>query len=1270
MRFHSDGPSIPNELLDARDNGEVVFFCGAGVSIPAGLPSFSDLAKGVLTDLGVPDDASSHRILKRALAEPDAELRPPMDQVLGLLQRDYGAAQVERAVSRRLRTPKQANLSCHEIILRLSTDISGNPRLVTTNFDLLFERARRSTKYFEPPALPNLSQVQSLDGIVYLHGRLNGRLSATETVRGLILGSPDFGRAYLADGWATQFVRELLARYTVVLLGYSADDPPVRYLLEGLRSRSTSKSQTIYAFAEGLAGEAYARWWDRGVKAITYPKSAGHSALWNSLQAWADRADDPIAWSKSVVDLARRSPRALAPHQRGQVAALVQSPGGAKGFAEADPPPPAEWLCVFDAEVRYAKVQPVELTNEAEPFDPLTVYGLDDDPLRRDDGSWENRPAGIDLLSPLSAEERGPNYTRLGGVFARRSDPLPPRLNHLARWIARIASDPAAVWWAAGKGGLHHSLQDLIEHQINRGDVGAPVVRKLWRLLFEGFEGAFEPHGLDRYDLERLVKRDGWTKGHLREFDRVVRPRLHAQGPSRYASLPPEVSVELAKLSDIARVEVRFLEQRQPQIAIPDAILPAIVGAIRKGLEHAASLLADLDTKWWRTPTLHPEDKPGERYLSKADAYFIWFVTLYDQLCRSDIRLARRELSAWPENEPFFFDKLRIWEWMKPEIVTPSDAMMGLLALSADAFWSQYSQRELLWTLRARWGEWPQDERQAIEDKIIEGPEQWDQESREDYSRRRGAASAVRLGWLQSNGCILSERTNQELQRLRAADPRWQQSWDQHADESMEGRSGWVRLETDPSQIVDTPISEVVERARQYTSRRSDEFIEYGPFQGLVQTKPVRALAALSYEARRGRFPTEFWRTILSDWPQSASSRAGCVLAQRIARLPRPLLIDLRYYAPAWLKTHLSQIADNKACVIWHVWDSILDALIEAGPEATTSSIGDVTIGGVKQKRSRRTYDHAINSPVGHLTECLLNFVAKIRLGESAGLPDLVMTRLERAMTVAGEGGDHAVAILCRNLNRLYWLDPDWTIHHLTPRFELNHEQAEPAWNGFLWNNHLPAPALFKRIKPAFLRAFARLADWQWDEAPLRRLSEFLVVAVVESKRKSLYLTSTEARVALQSSDDRARAAALWQLHSVIQKEGGWKQIGRPFLERVWPKEARYQTGETSQTLTEIAMNAGDSFPQCAQIILPFLRATERADRLILDVGRTGKDEDNPLAERFPRETIDLLDALVADQPRSIPYGLGEILERTATADATLRQDLRWRRLNDLLTAI
>lgn len=42
MQFLKNGPDIPERLLQAHEDGQVVFFCGAGVSYPARLPGFDN----------------------------------------------------------------------------------------------------------------------------------------------------------------------------------------------------------------------------------------------------------------------------------------------------------------------------------------------------------------------------------------------------------------------------------------------------------------------------------------------------------------------------------------------------------------------------------------------------------------------------------------------------------------------------------------------------------------------------------------------------------------------------------------------------------------------------------------------------------------------------------------------------------------------------------------------------------------------------------------------------------------------------------------------------------------------------------------------------------------------------------------------------------------------------------------------------------------------------------------------------------------------------
>jgi NAD-dependent SIR2 family protein deacetylase len=49
--FTTDGPEIPIEVLQALEDGELVFFCGAGVSKPAGLPLFGELVSAIYRHL-------------------------------------------------------------------------------------------------------------------------------------------------------------------------------------------------------------------------------------------------------------------------------------------------------------------------------------------------------------------------------------------------------------------------------------------------------------------------------------------------------------------------------------------------------------------------------------------------------------------------------------------------------------------------------------------------------------------------------------------------------------------------------------------------------------------------------------------------------------------------------------------------------------------------------------------------------------------------------------------------------------------------------------------------------------------------------------------------------------------------------------------------------------------------------------------------------------------------------------------------------------------
>ena len=66
MRFLANGPSIPDDLLIARDAGDVIFFCGAGVSRHrAGLPDFLKLGGDVIDLLGAGQKSLARKLFRR-----------------------------------------------------------------------------------------------------------------------------------------------------------------------------------------------------------------------------------------------------------------------------------------------------------------------------------------------------------------------------------------------------------------------------------------------------------------------------------------------------------------------------------------------------------------------------------------------------------------------------------------------------------------------------------------------------------------------------------------------------------------------------------------------------------------------------------------------------------------------------------------------------------------------------------------------------------------------------------------------------------------------------------------------------------------------------------------------------------------------------------------------------------------------------------------------------------------------------------------------------
>ena len=168
MQFLKGGPDIPERLLQAHEDGRVVFFCGAGISYPAGLPGFQGLVEELYSRLEIAPNPV------QAAAIKDKRY----DTAVDLLERNIvGGREVVRE---RLAQILEADTSLpnatstHRALLTLGKCRERRTRLITTNFDRLFEHVishgRDPVKSFEAPLLP--VPKNRWDGLVYLHGLL------------------------------------------------------------------------------------------------------------------------------------------------------------------------------------------------------------------------------------------------------------------------------------------------------------------------------------------------------------------------------------------------------------------------------------------------------------------------------------------------------------------------------------------------------------------------------------------------------------------------------------------------------------------------------------------------------------------------------------------------------------------------------------------------------------------------------------------------------------------------------------------------------------------------------------------------------------------------------------------------------------------------------------------------------------------------------------------------------------------------------------------
>ena len=298
----------------------------------------------------------------------------------------------------------------------------------------------------------------------------------------------------------------------------------------------------------------------------------------------------------------------------------------------------------------------------------------------------------------------------------------------------------------------------------------------------------------------------------------------------------------------------------------------------------------------------------------------------------------------------------------------------------------------------------------------------------------------------------------------------------------------------------------------------------------------------------------------------------------------------------------------------------------------------------------------AINHPIGHATQALLNLWFKRKPGDNDSLPSDVEQLFTQLCDVGVEKFRHGRVLLASNLIALFRVDRSWAETHLLPLFDWGRSsvEAKAAWEGFLWSPRLYRPLLIA-LKPQFLFTAHHYADLGEHS---RQFAAFLTYAALQPVDG---FTSEDFQAAIGALPQEGLEEVAQALSQALEgagekREDYWKNRIKPFWQRSSPKSRHLASNSIAESLARMCIAAGDEFPSALAAVVDWLLPVEHPHYIVDRLHESG------LCARFPDVALRLLNAILDDQPWA-PEELGQCLEAIAQAAPALRQDPRHQRL-------
>ncbi len=1238
MQFVKGGPDVPEQLLRAHEDGQVVFFCGAGISCSAGLPTFSDLVLQLYDAMDT----------EPGPVEAVAIKANQYDTAIGLLEERVKRKTVREALTKIL-TPDIDDpkvTATHEALLTLGKNREERTRLITTNFDRLFEevivKTTRQVDHFRAPLLP--IPKKRWDGLVYLHGLLTENPSESDLER-LVVSSGDFGLAYLVERWAARFVSELLRNFTVCFVGYSIDDPMLRYMMDALAADGVLGESSLEMFAfgsfpNGKEKDVEREWRAKNVTPILYRKHRRHAYLHRTLSVWSKiYRDGAQGKERIVVESAMTLPIESTEQDDfvGRMIWALSDPSGlpARRFAEFDPVPPIDWL------------EP--LSEERFGHADLAHFGVS-----------PNRAVDKDLAFSLTCR---PSPYALAPWMAlvhsgAESESWDEVMEQIARWLIRHLDDPTVLLWFVKRGSvLHEKMAQSIEYRLEKLNspeqnnhqaelerirtnapkaIPCPSIRTFWQLLLKGHMRARVDH-IGFYGWYEKFKRDGLTIILRFDLREKLAPRVVLK--ESFSKLRAEVVLS----SRDVRSKLRELDEDARWAEVLPELLNEFTGLLRDALDLMRELgqaNARSDRSCLDQPSIskHPQNRDSQDWTPLIELVRdAWLAT-----CDQSPQKARAAAEDWWQVPYPVFRRLALFAAAQDDIIPRHQALDWLL--SDECWWlcTTETLREAMRLLVALAPRLQEAELDRVEKAILVGPPRAmsrDDMEAEDWARIQDRYIWLRLAKLAESGAKLSAVGSERMDEISARYPDWQLA-ENESDEFL----FWIGESSEGLECVATP-REPKQLIEWLKANADNDSWQDDDWSKRCREDFDATSCALSELAKQKIWPRRGWRKALQAWTEKdLLDRSWDKMALIVHQSPDEVLHALWDDVGRWLRTLAKDFKGQEERFL-----KLCDRLLGLECE--------------EEEESDDPVQCALNHPVGHATDALIRWWFRRPLKDDQRLYEPLIPRFSSICDLSIEKFRHGRVLLAAHAVALFRVDRDWATQHVLPLFEWERSEVEAkaAWSGFLWSPRL-YPPLMEAFKPAFLDTanhYENLGQYGVQYASLLTFAA-MDLSDVFTRRELARATAALSREGLNNV-----AATLVR---ALEGAGGQRaeycrNRVKPYLMNIWPKTQAVASASIAESFAHVCVEMEDAFPEVLKKVYPWLQGVDRPDQVVRQLHKVKLDE------RFPEATLKLLDVIITEKGYWLPTALEECLRAIRAEMSGVETDRRFQRLAEYLRA-